>query len=347
MTHVDSIIVGQGISGTIMAFKLIQEGKTIKIIDNNHQNSSSTAAAGIINPITGRSYVKSWLIDRLLPVAIDTYRQLEEILDIKILNQRSVIRTLEDIKSENNWLGRTVELGYQDYLKEAELPENYHTHFVESLSYGEIINAFQVSLLALLNRFKEYYQNLIRTEEFDFSSLALNENGIQYKDLKSKSIIFCEGYRAIDNPFFKYLDFRPAKGEALIIKISDYNILKNIRHKLYVVPFGEDTYWVGAGYQKDFKDENPSDDEFLRLEEQLKSFLKTDFKIVDHIAGVRPATKHRKPFVGRHKDHPDIYILNGMGAKGSSLVPYFSEALIKIIKGELNVSENGLMNFNS
>ena len=66
-----------------------------------------------------------------------------------------------------------------------------------------------------------------------------------------------------------------------------------------------------------------------KTEALLKEWLKVTFKIVDHLAGVRPATLERRPFVGLHPLHPSIGILNGMGTKGCSLAPYFAKQLVE------------------
>ena len=67
------LIVGQGIAGTVLSYKLSQRNISHKVLDNNHQSAATHAAAGLINPITGRNYVKSWMIDDLLPEACLLY----------------------------------------------------------------------------------------------------------------------------------------------------------------------------------------------------------------------------------------------------------------------------------
>ncbi|MFN7116599.1 MAG: FAD-dependent oxidoreductase [Saprospiraceae bacterium] len=96
------IIVGQGIAGTLLSYFLLKAGQNVIIIDNHHIGSSSKAAAGIINPITGRHYVKSWRIDELLPFAEQTYHELEKLLQISIYHSRNVIRTFANVKEEND-----------------------------------------------------------------------------------------------------------------------------------------------------------------------------------------------------------------------------------------------------
>jgi glycine/D-amino acid oxidase-like deaminating enzyme len=48
------------------------------------------------------------------------------------------------------------------------------------------------------------------------------------------------------------------------------------------------------------------------------------FEIVDHLAAIRPTVRDRKPYLGRHNLHSNLYIFNGLGAKGSSLGPFFA-----------------------
>src|ERR1017187_10553938 len=91
MHKVDFIIVGQGIAGTMMAYHLSKAGKSFMVIDKGIP-SSSTVAAGLFNPVTGRRFVKSWLIDELLPLAEQVYTDLEKILDKHLLFKIPIIR---------------------------------------------------------------------------------------------------------------------------------------------------------------------------------------------------------------------------------------------------------------
>jgi len=45
----------------------------------------------------------------------------------------------------------------------------------------------------------------------------------------------------------------------------------------------------------------------------------------------------RRPFVGFHPLYPSVGILNGMGTKGCSLAPYFSQQLVNHISSQLPI----------
>jgi len=50
--------------------------------------------------------------------------------------------------------------------------------------------------------------------------------------------------------------------------------------------------------------------------------------VVMHKAGIRPTVKDRRPFLGAHPDHNNLYVFNGLGTKGVSLAPYFAKHLV-------------------
>ena len=88
-----------------------------------------------------------------------------------------------------------------------------------------------------------------------------------------------------------------------------------------------DLYWIGSNYLWEFADDKPSQQFRKQTELLLKNWLKVPFKIVDHKASIRPANIERRPFVGMHPVYKNSGILNGMGAKGCSLAPFFANQL--------------------
>ena len=75
MIQAEFLIVGQGISGTFLSWYLKKARRSFVVIDHFEPNSSSRVAAGIINPVTGRRIVKTWMIETLLPFALNAYEE--------------------------------------------------------------------------------------------------------------------------------------------------------------------------------------------------------------------------------------------------------------------------------
>jgi 2-polyprenyl-6-methoxyphenol hydroxylase-like FAD-dependent oxidoreductase len=87
--QIDILIIGQGICGTMLSWFLNKAGKSFLVIDDNNANTPSKVAAGIINPVTGRRFVYSWMIDTVMPFAAETYNEIGIFFNQKIIEQKA------------------------------------------------------------------------------------------------------------------------------------------------------------------------------------------------------------------------------------------------------------------
>ncbi len=69
MEETEVLIVGQGLAGTWLSYWLYKAGISFKVIDQPNPDGASFRAAGLINPVTGRRMVTTWMIDELMPFA--------------------------------------------------------------------------------------------------------------------------------------------------------------------------------------------------------------------------------------------------------------------------------------
>lgn len=338
-TTFDFLVVGQGIAGTLLTHFLLKEGKKVMVIDVAKKNSPSNTAAGVINPITGRRYVKSWKFEELLPFAQQTYQNLEKEFQLSLYKERNIIRTLFNHREENDWLARHGDISYQPYLiEEADLGE-YKTQMVPAFAYGEIQGSIQVNIGALVRAYRIQLkeQGLLQSERFNYTLLKQQEQGVQYKAIKAKQLLFCEGSDGIKNPYFNYLPFNLAKGEVLIVRIRKVHFEKLLKHRIFIVPLEDDLYWIGSTYDWDFKDDLPTTEGKNFLKERLGEVLNHPFEIIEHRAAIRPTVKDRRPFLGLHPKFPHLGIFNGLGTKGASLGPYFAKQMCDFLIGKVEL----------
>ncbi len=328
--QVDNLIIGQGVAGTLLAHFLQKAGQSVHLTDQYSEHAASQVAAGIINPITGRRYVKSWRVDDLIPFAKATYRQLEEELGVRIFHERNIIRTLFNSREENDWLARTAEPGYEPYMLDQAVLDTYATRTLLAYSYGEVTQSGQTDLPKLTLAFREKLrkEGAITEAAFDYEALEQTDEGVRYGEITAKRAIFCEGAAGEHNPFFSYLPFGGAKGEVLIVRISEANFEKILKHRVFIVPLAEsDLYWIGSTYGWKYDDARPTENGRDYLEQRLRDILQAPFEIVAHRAAIRPTVKDRRPFLGQHPEFPSLFIFNGLGTKGASLGPYWAKHL--------------------
>lgn len=345
--NTDFLIVGQGLAGTLIAHFLLEAGQKIHVFDDNYPRAATKVAAGIINPVTGRRYVKSWRIDELIPRARATYRQLEKQLNIRIYHPRPVLRALFNNREVNDWQARAFDTAYRPYLVPREQVdiERYRQFTKPAFAYGELRESAQVEIGTLAKSYRQWLQQqgMLSTSNFDYSSIELTARGVSYGKFKARYLVFCEGAKARHNPFFADLPYEGNKGEALITEIADAGFQKILKHRIFIVPLADGRFWIGSTSDNFHSDDLPSEKGFEYLQEKVKNLLTTPFVIKEHCAAIRPTVKDRRPLIGTHFKHPQLVIFNGLGAKGASLGPYWAQHLVdallnqKTLDPEVNI----------
>jgi glycine/D-amino acid oxidase-like deaminating enzyme len=330
---IDYLVIGQGVSGTFLAKELDKAGCSFIVIDELKQYSASRVASGIINPVTGRRMVKTWIIDELLPFARQAYAEMEAMLGISCISPIQNIDFFPTPQMRLAFLQRLGEDG--QYLS---LPPDEH-RWQSTLSYdfgfGLIEPCYLINLQQLLPAYRKWLlaKQLLREETFNAAQLITRANGIEYQDISAGKIIFCNGIEGQHDFWFRNLPFAPNKGEVLLIECKELPGSHIYKKGLSIVPWQEGVFWVGSSHEWQYENDEPTTIFRQKTEAQLRSFLKIPFKTLDHWAAVRPATLERRPFVGFHPQFPSIGIFNGMGTKGCSLAPYFAQKLVHHLAG--------------
>ena len=330
-SHYDIIIVGQGICGTVLSSALMQQHQKVLVIDDGNKKAASKIASGVINPVTGRRIVKTWQIDTVMPAAVRMYEALEKKLGTSIVKQCNIINFHASEQMQKAFEDRIAE--NPTYLSTQPLPNTIAAAFEAPFGHTVIDPCWLVNLENLLHYWR---QNLIEKKAFiedvfDFKKLDNKADHIVYDKYTANKIIFCEGAKGQENPYFKQLPFAPNKGEALLVKINDLDNRYIYKKAVSIVPWKNAVFWVGSNYEWDNYNDDPSPSFKEKTITALNEWLTIPYEVIDHIAGIRPANTQRRPFIGMHPVFKNIGIFNGMGTKGCSLAPYFAEQMTKHI----------------
>ncbi len=325
------LIVGQGLAGTILSSYCFKNDIQHKVLDNNHFAAATHAAAGLINPITGRAYVKSWMIEDLIAEAKLCYKYLENLLSIKLLNESVILRSLNTSEQINKWNESTGREGYDSFLDEDLQEFDYNSVLNASNRFGVIKQAFQVDVNQLINVYKVFLRerHMLISDLFNFDLLNSDDGGWTYENEHYSRIIFCEGFQICNNRYFKNLPMQPAKGESLEIEIKNFSTQQILRDEIFLVPLQSGRFWSGGTYLWQYEDHLPSDSWKTEWKSKLQHLIRSDFEIHQHRAGIRPCVKGRKPLIGEHKVQKGLFVFNGLGTKGTSLSPFWAKHLIE------------------
>ena len=344
----DYLIVGGGITGTVLALQLCENGNSIKIYNREDEYSASNVAAGIINPVTGQRFVKSWMFDELLSTASGFYKHYDQLWGTSFFKYTPIHRALFSKNELNNFENRQGDPHYDKYF-DYELTHPESKHFRGAEDWCSIQGA-RLDIAGFIQRAKKY---LLENGCFfvngllDYTQLNVDTDQIQYNSDTFEKMVCCEGIGILKNPLFNHLPMVPAKGECLILEIPSISTTEIYKHKVFIVPLEQEhLFWVGANYDWDFEDAQPTPKGYEWLLQKVQDSLQVPFNVKQHIAAIRPTGKDRRPYLGRHPEHADVFLFNALGTKGSSLAPYWADQMIGFMEeGKELVGEVDLTRF--
>ena len=327
--QVDYIIIGQGISGTWLSHYLLKEGKSIIVFDKQDLKSASNVASGLINPVTGRRVVTTWLADTLLPFVWKEYSALGAQLGLNAIGRKNIL--VFPFAPDLQQAFDTRVQQQNSYIQPPSVEkETLHKYFHFPFNVYEINPCYVIPMRELLEGFRNYLarENILYNELFDEDQLTVHEDLIKYKNIQAKKIIYANGIHSFKSRYWKQLPFVENKGQALILEITGLDISYTYKFgHITFIHLQENLWWVGSSNELNFNTIQPTEDFKNQAIASAKSILKTGFVVREHWSSLRPATVERRPFVGFHPVFKSIGILNGMGSKGCSIAPWFAREL--------------------
>lgn len=326
--EVDYIIVGQGLAGSAVAVQALARNKRILVVDQPARNHTSRIAAGLFNPITGKKMVKTWMADDVFPYLDTYYRNLEQQTGASFFHPLPLYRPFLSAAEQNEWMGRSAEPAYADYIDRVYTSQAFAG--VKDIFGGLMLKrcgylnttAYTAAVKQMIHDAAHWVEDV-----FDAADVTLGTDGVRYRGWEAQKIICCHGVH--DNPWFSWLPVRPLKGETISIR-SDFREAVVINRGVYLVPLDEAGRWrVGSTYH--FQDQSPvtTPAALTELNDKMADLVDFPYDVVTHEWGMRPTTPDRRPLLGAHPAHPQVIVFNGLGTKGVSLAPYFSEVLLR------------------
>lgn len=341
MTQRRILIIGGGLAGTCLAWRLHERGVPFMIVDRDEPNTSSKVAAGLVTPITGMRLSLNWRYDTLHPEAVAFYRSLERLLGSRFYHDVPVVKLLLDEKAAARWQQRGEQPDIQPYFKSPQGPlvdnnifsaphggfEMQHSGWLDSAAFLAASRAFFVE--------KGFWQ----TGESD-GSLVWQGETFTYA-------VFCIGWEAARHPWFDWVPFRSARGTVLQIQAATGGETRVINRGCWLLPRGDGTLRAGSTYELEFNDPStPSAASVRELEGSLRCVLKRPYEVLGSQTGVRPIIPRRQAIIGLHPAKPNIGFINGLGSKGVLRAPWvtrqFVEHLLdgKPIEQEMDLADN-------
>ena len=340
----DYAIIGAGINGSFMAYRLQQAGKKVILLDPKGVGGSGSQAAGaFLSPKVGRGGDLKDIVNEAYPQAVAFYREKTP----SLFTQKGLLHFPKNIDD--------AQLNFTDFKKFADNPFTPPTQdHLKLLKQKDIAkdglffsDAGIVDPLELCH-FLTQGLTCIKQEVKD-----LFWDGTQWEvdGIQAENIILASGAYPL-SLYADYIELRAVWGERIEIKTDtqvDINYHQNISIS---ATKSNGRIVIGASHQQHQMDRELDIHIVDELLDKARGIMELEnISVLDHRGGVRAGSFDYLPIIGPIIDtvetldkfpklingakvdekllcyYPNVHIINGVGGRGFVLAPYLSQCL--------------------
>jgi len=328
---IDTLILGQGLAGSLLAWQCVHAGQSVCVIDDGHQSASSSVAAGLVNPLAGMRFNRRPEMDDWLQASDRCYTELADYFATRFFHPVPMLRLFRSAEQRRFHTRRLEDPASQELLGKRFAAE--HCPEPVNAPEGGFIQrrTGYVDMPLLLASLGHWLRErgALRTDTLDYAHIDLDRERVRVPGLAARRLIFCDGARLRFNPWFGDLPLTPDQGEILDLRISGWQPSHIVNGAHWLLAVGNGELRLGATHEHSRLDSRPTQAGARELLDGLDTLLaeRRETTIVRHQAGIRPATRDRYPLIGRHPDHPSLWVFNGFGARGALTIPWYARRL--------------------
>lgn len=366
----DVLIVGSGITGSLIAHRCMEQGYKTVLIDRREVANGSTSATTsmlqyeidvplfeLIGQIGEKGAVAAY------KACFDSIGQLAEV--VKQVRSGCGFKNKDSLyfaayKKDVDWLLEEFETrkkyGFPvKWLSAEVIREKYgleNTHGGILSAKGASIDAFCLAHDLLAYNHKK---GLAIYDKTDIEAVAYSQKGVKITTdygniIKAKKIIYCNGFEStelIKENFVKLLSTYAVVSEVTDNEFKSLNktlFWNTARPYIYMRTTDDGRLLIG-GEDEDFVSAKKRDSllnrKGRRLEVQVQRiFPGYDFRSDFIWAGTFGETKDGLPYIGTHKDFPGAYFVLGFGGNGITFSVIGMDMVADMLQGKKHPLSN-------
>ena len=334
--RLDHLIVGHGLAGCLLAAALERHGCRVGVMGVEMLGAASPISAGILNPVIGPKLNPPWQAEICLDAARKTYHRLELKHRAAFYKELPILRVFDSPDMASLWEKRrkreneleTEKKPYEGFFGPMLPPERLQREFSAKGPHGAgvIQGGGRLDVRTLLTASRQHLagKGCFFDQPFRHKDLRKEGETAAWGNLITRKVIFCEGFRLRDNPWFSTLPFAPSRGD--LLKLGPLPSATCLNAGTWISPQTDDSSLAGSTYRHHDLEAPPEPEGEAAVRHGL-GFLDKVPATLDHLCGVRPTTTDRMPLYGSHPSEPVLALFNGFGSKASLLAPLCAELL--------------------
>lgn len=325
------------------AQRLLQQGALVTILERGEiGQEASWAGGGILSPLCPWNYPDA--VTRLTTRGAGLFsawtEELHTVTGINPEYEQSGMLVLPpfDAQTAVHWYA-----AHNAYSVHQVHAADYSPHIQgDALYLPEVAQVRNPRLLRALRQHVESLGGRI-IEQCTVNDIVV-ENGQVQSLTTSRGKLNAQGYIITAGAWSKEvlgqhalrLDIKPMRGQMLLFKF-DVSPLRHIvlQDDLYLIPRRDGYLLVGSTLEDVGFDHRTTSEVRDMLWQRAQKILPSlrDMPLVQHWAGLRPASPHNIPTIGRHPQLDNLYLNSGHFRYGVTMAPASAEILLNEITG--------------
>lgn len=318
----DLLILGHGLAGAVLAETALRRGSSVHVFNAEQPGNASTVAAGMVNPLVLRRDVPSWRAAELLPIAEHFHARFDADRKTRTWHPLPLVKLFAAPQEETLWMRAMEDPQRAEFMARRHEPEIDAEGIPAPNGYGTVTRAGWLDVAAFLDAQRlrltlegRYSACLVQGTDIERSAGKVTINGIS-----GKWLVHCTG------PFANVHGSVPVKGETVTVHIPDLDLTRMVHRGIFLLPLGDRLYRAGSTFKWTDVWEGPTTAAKDQLMGKLRAIVDRPFELRAHWAGVRPASRDRRPILGKTGTHEAVF--NGLGARGVLLAPWCAGHLL-------------------
>jgi glycine oxidase len=339
----DFIIIGAGVIGLSSALALIQHGAKVTIIERGLTgNESSWAGGGILSPLCPWDYPDE--VTRLTRRGAALFPAWAQALhsatgiDPEYETSGMLVLPPFDVQSALQWCAV-----HNVPVQQVKNSDNLPVMQEAALLLPQVAQVRNPRLMRALRAQVEMLGGKI-IEQCEVRHLISSGSQVQgiatsTGTYRAKNYVVTSGAwsKQVLGELALKLDIKPMQGQMLLFKFNQPPLRHIIlQSNLYLIPRSDGHLLVGSTLEDvgfDKQTTQVAHDSLLLKAATIIPQL-NDMQIVRHWAGLRPASPHNIPTIGRHPGMKNLYVNSGHFRYGVTMATVSAEILSNEIMGE-------------
>lgn len=326
----DVLIVGQGLAGSLLAWKFLERGLRILVVDKDEESTSSKVAAGLVTPLAGSRFNLPEELEERLTHAKQFYWDVEEATGTRLFHHLKIARLFRTPQENDAWNKRlaTDAERYRPWHNSLNIDQD---KFLCPDGGMEMNGGGWLDVPRFLDATR---QRLIECAAYAIATvksddIEVSDKVVRWKNVEADRVVFCEGWRGNKNRFFDWLPMNPAAGDILDLRIPDLAPEDRILNKGgWLLPIGDELFRAGSTYRSNLNEEDGIEKGRNEILEKIAGITSADYEVVAIKTAIRPIIRRSQIFMGTHPSQPRVLFFNGLGSKGVLNGPWHAEKFV-------------------